>query len=193
MQTGVLHHLLKLLGDPCGTLRGLARRGLGAIRSLFGSARGLVRALIQRAVSFFSSKVAPAAASARETLQGSLEALKRRVEAVMRGARAAPGIVDDEPEIAADVPMDEVVVVQQVNAIVEEAPRSVDDVAPASCAGEAEEQPMPVPFPSAGNYGDPSSQGLVLLAPVIGRALVRALSRPRPLRPEMATYAGASP
>jgi hypothetical protein len=99
MLTGLLRYLLDALRYRGGALLDRARKGLDTIRALLGAARGLIRPLLKKAVAYVTSKVAPAAAKARDTMWSALESLKAKAEAAMKGRASPPeGVTAAGPE-----------------------------------------------------------------------------------------------
>lgn len=172
MLNGLLRYLLNVLRERGGALLGLARKGLHAIRSLLGGARGLLRGLLERAISFLAPKGARTSTTAGPRERDALDSMMKRVQEVLRERASLPeeDLVDLQPEppVAAE-PLPASATASPTETI-------TDSSAPEVGAG-------PAVTVASGSHGAAGSD-LVQLAPVLGRAIARAMARRRAARPE---------
>ena len=208
MLNDLFRSLLGLLRKHAGSLLGLARKGLNAIRALFGGARGLLGPLIKRALSFLLGKLSPAMSSVRARAKSSFASLMRMAEGVLKGEAPKPRTEADEPETpmersevegtaeaTAPEPSkavnDPLETGQPAVSLVEEPAPAVEEPATVPTDEQADVPPIdgreprsqrlpcgrPASIRPAADSSDAARSDLTLLAPVLKRALVRALNR----------------
>lgn len=167
--SGLSDFLLSLVVDG-GAIVGLARKGVGALRALLGGVSGRLGALLKRALAFAASKLGPVASAARAKIGGALASLRRRAEAVLRGEATEP---EAEPSssstTAAASPSSSSCAASPFSSSCAASPSSSSTTAAASVA-------------IAGVDDGAPGASLSTLAPLLGRALVRVLQRPRGMR-----------
>ncbi|MFO0589882.1 MAG: hypothetical protein U0441_20240 [Polyangiaceae bacterium] len=150
------------------------------IRRVLGNVRQLVRPLLKELVAFFASKLTRGATVVRETSQKAGDALMRVVQRI-KGKRYEAAQEEDqddekEPEREPTKPAKRVAETAQKQAAPEPC-ASPSAVAPESSrvAREAILAPR--------EPNEPNGEALSTLGPVVGRALIRAFTRPRAARP----------
>jgi hypothetical protein len=193
MNNGLLQFVWSLLRERGGALVGLAAKGLGALRSLLGGARGLVRELLKKVLAFATNKVVPAAAAAKDTLRGALQSLKARAEAAMRsGASSAPS---DAATAASQTALPTVRATETESSAASST--SATDARPAAVppapAKTAAAIKAPASTARAASRTALSGASLAHWAPLVARAVVTTLARKHGPRIERGSLAAATP
>lgn len=150
------------------------------ISRVLGNVRQLLRPLLKELVAFLASKLTRGATVARETTQNAGEALLRLVQRLKRKKHEAEQEADPVDEMAAEPEPQK------------SAPTAKKEATPVRCAATPPSVPAPCAEPddiarqailSPREPSDPSQDALSTLGPVVGRALIRALTRPNKPRP----------
>ena len=172
MASHVSEVLLSLLSEYGGGALDLVRRGCSAIRGWFGNLGALVRPLLKEGLAFLASKLRSGAAVVREKTKRAGSELLRLAEAFL-GKRTER---EPEPTAAPEAPMSK---------------KEGDSAtcAPAPSATPATQKAADASMPSSTKVARPEFSAepmtrdiATTLGPVLGRALVRAFSRPRAAR-----------
>lgn len=176
MATNLSEFVLSLLSKYGGGALSLVRKGLSSIRGLFGSLRSLVRPLLKEAISFLANKLRVGREKLRETggkvgselLRFAGRFLGKDVEIGPEDSEGCEGVRPKDVEKAATKAKSAPVAA----AVAKESAPTTSVAMSAILAQPRQEQQSPF-----------SMDPVRTLGPVVGRALIRALSRPRRPRP----------
>ena len=174
----LLETILSLVANGGSRALDLLARGRAALRGLFGNLRNFVRPLLKEGIAFLAEKLRRGAAVVREGGQKVGSTLLRFAEMFL-GKRPAEPEHDAgaerqaEEQAAAPAPV-------VASAPAAKAPQNAPASAPIARAPSAA---VIVPQPTRAPVM--SSDALHTFGPVIGRALVTVLARPRPTRDMM--------
>ena len=180
--TGIREFVFSLLAEYGSGALDRVRKVWATLRRMVGNLRELVRPLLKELIAFFASKLKRGATVVRETTQKAGSALLRMAEGFLGKRRDPEAEMDPQPEPKPTEKRGaETAKKEAVSQRCAAAPQAVS-AAPAESSGVAREAILAKGEPS----GSPVD-ALSTFGPVVGRALIRALSRPRPARPLSST------